>query len=371
MHPPHAASVLDLFKEGDIACLQNVRVKQARSGYELEGNMWKDRLHPNKILVSRASSSDQRVQDLQRRKVELFMHSKEPNTKTSKTRRKRQAKKAKDREAQRQAEALKRKRDTPTPSDDGSESEAAVHQVKRHNIATSPIKSLPRFKANKNIRILYPDQRLSTFSSIPNNPHRTCRTQEGLEFELTFVNCKHAAYLRVVDFYPHDIRDFCIRTKDEKWTWSFWLVVVAGDPNETLLDKNGKEQAITIHVFGREAQFLLGDLQPENLYDERASPAVTYLQQTLFKLWADLQEQKEEYLSTHPDVKPDSAFSARAAGIKASSLPFLACVQELGLSRVQGRGTMSDDEKLERDLRDPGMGFVRSWRLFGTEILTR
>ncbi|KAI9729096.1 MAG: hypothetical protein M1828_000181 [Chrysothrix sp. TS-e1954] len=374
-HPPHAFAATSTLKEGDVALLQNVRIKLARSGAELEGNMWPDRLHPQRVLVSKAVSTDERVQDIHKRKADVFMNTKDTTSKTSnknsKQKRRRQAKQERQREANRQAAASKRKHDDETDDsvDDGADSETARHPIKRRNTASPPPKAILKFNTNTNIRVQHPSERLSTFSDIPNNPHRICRTSDGLEFVMPFVNCKHVVHLRVVDFYPHDLRAFATQTPSGEWTWNFWLTVVAGNPDESLRDKKtAEERAISIHVLGIEAQRLLGSPTPCDLHAESASPVLQSLEQRLFILWADLHEQKQAYFSAHPEVESDPEFSARAAGIKASSLPFLACVQEVGLPKFEGSWRMPEEERKERDVNDPGMGYVRSWRLFGTEI---
>ena len=81
-------------------------------------------------------------------------------------------------------------------------------------------------------------------------------------FMMEFVNCKHHCYLKVVDFYPHDLRNFVTFTpgtspKDPpEPVWNFWLVVVPGDPAEE------EQRPIAVQVFGKEAQKLL-DVFPE------------------------------------------------------------------------------------------------------------
>ena len=136
------------------------------------------------------------------------------------------------------------------------------------------------------------------------------------------------------------------------------------------------------------------------------SPLLQQLHDRLFILWGDLEERKVAFFQSHPTVQPDEQFSALAHGIKASNLPFDACVEEvglpdqtlglppgtLGLGRT-GHGykrkrapdeeddcefeaqaeldRLNETQKTrleEMQMRDPGMGWKRSWRLFGTLI---
>lgn len=79
---------------------------------------------------------------------------------------------------------------------------------------------------------------------------------------MEFVNCKHHVYLRVVDFYPHDLRDFVEKKPGDSShdslepRWNFWLVVEPGDPAET------ERRPFVVQVYGKEAQKLL-DIFPE------------------------------------------------------------------------------------------------------------
>jgi hypothetical protein len=73
------------------------------------------------------------------------------------------------------------------------------------------------------------------------NPTR--RTKDG--FDLPFVNAKYKAQLRVVDFSPNSLNDFCHcmsdskwnpsavfhdRRRNDEWQWGFVLLVEDANP---------------------------------------------------------------------------------------------------------------------------------------------
>lgn len=83
--------------------------------------------------------------------------------------------------------------------------------------------------------------------------HNPNRTVDGKE--LPFINVKHLARIAVVDYWPHNLKDFAYYSNNSRWSWRFWLVVkdaedregflhnveVAGDQAETLLKMRPQE----------------------------------------------------------------------------------------------------------------------------------
>ena len=75
---------------------------------------------------------------------------------------------------------------------------------------------------------------------------------------MPFVNCKHLLHLKVVDFYPHDLRGFTwLKTDDMVWRWNFWLVVVPAD------EKEHEQRPVQIQVMNEAAEALLGQQATE------------------------------------------------------------------------------------------------------------
>jgi len=89
------------------------------------------------------------------------------------------------------------------------------------------------------------DIELSTCEEILNNPTRRSKNEEGVDFELPFVNAKYRARVRVVDFSPPNLEDFChsmsdstwnppsdlsYQRRDDRWHWGFVLLVEDANP---------------------------------------------------------------------------------------------------------------------------------------------
>ena len=89
------------------------------------------------------------------------------------------------------------------------------------------------------MRSVNPDISLSTLADIVYNPSLQYRTPDGVKIDLPFVNCKYRARVRVVDFYPPDLRDFIHWKSDcewnpptkqadyirDHWEWAFMLLL--------------------------------------------------------------------------------------------------------------------------------------------------
>lgn len=86
--------------------------------------------------------------------------------------------------------------------------------------------------------------KLSSLHEIVHNPNRTVNGHE-----LPFINVNHRARLAVVDYWPHNLKDFTSLSKDAKWAWRFWLVVKDAGDKEGFLHN--------IEVAGSQAETLL------------------------------------------------------------------------------------------------------------------
>lgn len=88
------------------------------------------------------------------------------------------------------------------------------------------------------VRAAFPEMKLSTLSEIIYNPHLTVRTPRYNDYKLPFVNSRHRARVRVVDFYPPELELFSHSTVDpqwaksskkgqakERWEWGFVLLL--------------------------------------------------------------------------------------------------------------------------------------------------
>jgi hypothetical protein len=95
------------------------------------------------------------------------------------------------------------------------------------------------------VKASHKDIQLSTCQEILNNPTRKAKSEDGIDFDLPFVNAKYRARVRVVDFSPPRLEDFCHsmsdtewnpsaglpnHRRDDRWQWGFVLLVQDANP---------------------------------------------------------------------------------------------------------------------------------------------
>lgn len=90
-----------------------------------------------------------------------------------------------------------------------------------------------------------------------------------------------------------------------------------------------------------------------SLHNRSNEKSLQKLREKLFILWGNLQEEKEKFFASHPQIKVDEDFQAQKYNITANNLPFEAGIMEYGKKFKQ---PSSREEYI----------FVH--RLFGTEI---
>ncbi|PQE21190.1 telomere-binding alpha subunit central domain-containing protein [Rutstroemia sp. NJR-2017a BVV2] len=191
------------------------------------------------------------------------------------------------------------------------------------------VKTKPVLKVDLNINIQcnYPDKAPISLSEII-QPLPLSPDPEHAGKCAPFSNQKFKANVRVVDYFPHDIRDFAVGRRvteydmlsdcssDEesefdnlmdmdsfaaqrKWEWRFALVVEDADPD-------GPKHRTTLIVGNSDAQMLLNiEADACNL---RANPEVLHaVKEQLFNLWGDLEEQKSALLLAQQAAKKKRA----------------------------------------------------------------
>ena len=72
VHPPHSFWTMQSVAETDVVDLFNVRIKTSRSGSELEGNLWADKLHPDQMNISHTPKTNRTFKALVDRRDQLF-----------------------------------------------------------------------------------------------------------------------------------------------------------------------------------------------------------------------------------------------------------------------------------------------------------
>jgi len=86
--------------------------------------------------------------------------------------------------------------------------------------------------------------KLSSLWEVVHNPNRNIDGKE-----LPFVNVKHLVRVAVVDYWPHNLKEFSFVSKNRKWEWRFFLVVKDMEDRDGFLHN--------IEVAGSEAETLL------------------------------------------------------------------------------------------------------------------
>ncbi|KAJ8105572.1 hypothetical protein OPT61_g10094 [Boeremia exigua] len=287
LYEPHATWARMNVSRDDFVFLKNVHTRM--SGAEkLEGAMHEDRQMPNQIDIRKLPPCSAIEEINQRREayeqqrshrgtVHLIDGPKKPSAKDSAIR------KAKKKEKQRlhKAEELK-----------GLEEKQESWEAERTGV-------------NLNIRAGFPEKQRSTISEILNNPHLQTKTAtKHNPFRLPFVNCKHRARVRVVDFFPPELEyfthslndpDWTLQTKkDRRWEWGFVLLLEdANVPRDTVPEQ------LRVIVNNDAAQYL----GLPNARDLKAEPRVlAQLKEQLFILWGNLAELKEELRARSLDL---------------------------------------------------------------------
>ncbi|KAF2859980.1 hypothetical protein K470DRAFT_258324 [Piedraia hortae CBS 480.64] len=168
-------------------------------------------------------------------------------------------------------------------------------KAKRNNMAGVPapenhVETTSYF--NKRIKCDHQDTAVSSIKTIvdPNGKRHT--TSDGMV--VPFVNANFRAKVRVVDFWPPDLADFCKPAINDEyeheWFFSLTLEDASGPRGRPITDTHNR---MTVYVTGTEAQKLLG---PEIwLCDLKKHPkALAQLRDKLNILWGNLEEAKME-----------------------------------------------------------------------------
>ncbi|RMZ79816.1 hypothetical protein DV737_g3233, partial [Chaetothyriales sp. CBS 132003] len=191
------------------------------------------------------------------------------------------------------------------------------------------------------------------------------KTPSGTTYQLPFQNSCYKSRIRVVDYFPHDIQDFCASIRDSdyaclsdcesvsdadltqddmptsvgddgvKWEWRFILLVE--DAKSTPASDGGAKQ-MELLVCGTDGSFLLRE-DPCNLRENKM--VLAKLKETLFHLWGDLQEQKEELKSKGKE----------GAELVPKGRPFECFIKEYGVPAKDEMG--KEDKDVERMLYGP------------------
>jgi protection-of-telomeres protein 1 len=261
---------------GDFVYLKNMRTKMSPAN-KLEGILHEDRQRPDQVDIYKlVKPSD--IREINERKDEY-----------EKTRTKKSAfealknddvvtKPSAKASAKNKAEKKARQRMQKEQEQIEIAEKAEERELKRSgvNLNSKRGSQLVRLEANRTVRAAFPEAQLSTVSEIIYNSYLTAQTPKYNDFTFPFLNARHRARVRVVDFFPPELDMFSHSTSDPswdkrsknqdslngqpkgRWEWGFALlledakvppntvseklrVVVGNDVGQYLLGMNAKE----------------------------------------------------------------------------------------------------------------------------------
>jgi len=215
-----------------------------------------------------------------------------------------------------------------------------------------------------------------------------------VDLPLPFVYRNHRLDVRVVDYYPHDMRkwarpkkltqfdmlsdneesdeagsdtdmDFGAHVASYEWEWRFSLLL----EDASMAAAGGSREQVWVTVDNKAAQCLI-NLDASNLY--READDLKALQEAMAVLWGNLPQTKEPALAaqrTRPRTladapPPDSSDADNQAGkdpVQLDNKPFNCCVEQYGYM-------LRDDDVPDVCHAGDGFRWWRMFRLFGTRL---
>ncbi|KIW64278.1 hypothetical protein PV04_09225 [Phialophora macrospora] len=357
-------------KVGDFVYLRNIQVKMDRDGRKLEGNCRDDPRYPEKELIEVVKTKDERRLDVLRRKrayeekaeANAIKFYRDPNQARKKRQREEPTEEPTDEPRPKRSKNRTRKNKKANEADQQVQRETAARSVEQERSLT----------VNPSIRIHnHKGLSFKTIADIldPDILNRT--TPKGNPYRLPFQNCTYKSKVRVVDFFPDNIADFAAPRKvsqyeelgddhessdehsdldlaqgsdgdDIKWEWRFFLLVEDSRPQPGCRGRPTQMQLLVADDDGD----CLFNMDACDLRDKKNERALASLKEKLFYLWGDLQERKQEAMSTED-----------ALSVKPSARPFECLIKEYGVP-VRGSRRRSNDVVI----------YDRCFRLFGTAI---
>ncbi|KAK2873391.1 hypothetical protein FQN49_002389 [Arthroderma sp. PD_2] len=367
---PHASYAQERIKVDDYVSLYNVNIKMAKDSGRMEGALHTDRIYPDKIQVYIINDNeiDSHVKQLVERKQAYWrkLRTEIPrelgdgndNRRQSSSDIANERKKQKEKEKKQKLEEEKRRK---KKDPDQPEFPRMV-----------PVK---RIELNPHIRASHPAIPCRLIRDILDTDTHKFKGPDGVEFQLPFQNVRYRSSIRVVDFFPHDLKDFAVPfnpdhailskgssdISDEsdgnihsetcrRWEWRFCLLVEDGGPNIPHIPRGQTRERMPLFVSGPDAEFLL-QIDPVNLH--HSPEALAELREKLFLLWGDLEERKSA------DI--EAFYTGQANAV--SAMPFTCCIKEYGIKAGSSEGFPEKDEDAV------SLGWERRFRMFETTIL--
>lgn len=387
---PHRTFALKKVGLGAFVNLRNVHIKMDNQGAKLEGVLHGDHLYPDKILVSPLRSGDARsnneLKELLRRKCVYEEHCKQSGLLFIRDADPAKLKKTlQHSKAQIDGPALE-----PEPGDRKDTKVTKNRKKKEKQRARAAAKAAtsdhPEGEARDTATSLAPNAHVRTNASPASlirideilNPVLLSRTTpQGNEWYTPFQNCRYKSRVKVIDYYPRQLEQFCVKVKqnqyaelsdsesviedestdndsdvmdvdssDEadnkaKWEWRFALVIEDATPGRRNRTNDGElpreRRQLDLFITGQDADYLLRE-EACNL--RKNAQALARLKEKLFVLWGNLQETAEE--QNPVEGEGEGAKGLEQQPVKLSSQPFECFIAEYG---VQSEGT--DGTKME------------------------
>ena len=434
--PPHSYFVQQQVKEGNFVFLRNVHVRVKDS--KMVGSLHGDRNTPDQINISVLTDfhGDDRVKDVLRRKKDYNkkmnivdddddnkQDSKEqpnelikenvakPNSKGQKRKRTREKRRA----------LVDKENSSKEPNRKKRRTDDLLDELKRNTYNHSAV---PGSDLNPNVRCANPLTPITPLSSILSLDNHKNTSPGGTTYTLPFQNIKTRTVVRVVDFFPPNLADFCIplRRKSgsatesdnsdcdnsstvsseeedvgatgggQRWEWRFGLIL----SDALRPQKPGTDPAtLTAYVSGPDAEYLL-KLDAEDLH--RSPNALAALREKLFLLWGDLEERRtnerpgqrkamknmqrqKSHQGGGPLVeisgnKVSSSREGSGGGAPESDnqgRPFQCCLKEYGVrvecEKSTEEGALQYTLDNESNQQSTFWRWERRWRMFGCTIV--
>ncbi|KAG9255309.1 uncharacterized protein F5Z01DRAFT_673260 [Emericellopsis atlantica] len=417
---PHASAIREenIDKNAWVS-MKNVQIKYGNNQANLEGFLREDRARGSKIGISQIDldelrrkelnpTTDQRLRDALRRNRDYEKQRKESDdliAQAAQAGQKRKASPATGNGATAEnAKARRRKRRmkkqeaevaAQAPANGGDERRVQpIHQAAGRTLEVKKEEpSLPTLDLNTLLKCEHSSEPPSTVASIlKRHIIRTDVDDEMVDLTLPFVCRNHRLDVRVVDYYPHDMRKFARPKKlaqfdmlsdneesDEgdsdtdmdfgahdapyEWEWRFLLLL----EDASMTAAGGSRERVWVFVDNKAAQCLI-NLDASNLY--READDLKALQEAMAVLWGNLPQTKEPALAaqrarprTLADAPPPDSSDADNQGgspVQLDNKPCNCCVKQYGVK-------LRDDDPDKCNAGD-GFRWERMFGLYGTRL---
>ena len=356
---------------GQFVSLLNVKIELDKVGSAIEGKSRGDRMYPHKVNISTVSlgrnGGDERLKELLLRKREYEKKAKANNLRfihNPATKRKAAAVEEKTADLEVTAEE-----DRPSKAKNRKKRDKRERQQEARQKTLEAI-PIDRNRLNENVACNnHAEAKYISISEILDMSSLERTTHDQTDIQLPFHNCRYKAQVRVVDFFPKTLEDFCAPYRegddmisdmeedsdsdvdtlspsefddnDVRWQWRFILLVEDARP---LPPSDERPRYMELLVSDADGEGLLTKLDACNL---RKNPQqLARLKEKLSILWGDLEE-----------LKQNAGDSAGNQILRPSNRPFACYIKEYGVRS----GLPASDHGSERP-------YERMFRLYGTSI---